>query len=503
MTHLEHDILWSFARTELDEMQSKAARVHLEECAECRVALEDIQVAQSVLSALPDVPPMPEPMARRVGASLAEAADAQVAKTFTSWWQSLFTPRFVFAAALGLVLVTAGAWLLAQLPSGPVTEQPQQPTQLATPTPAPAPAPAALPAPQPEQLAKTPSPVTPVKKLSVTVASAKKSTATKSQVLAEGSTVSTQSGGSVWMKLPDGTRAGLTATSEVKLATLEEKQLTLDLEKGSLAMVVPHREDRVLTVRAGDLEVKDLGTRFLVSREQGRTLVAVEEGKVQVTTPTGTREVTANHAVTWSNGQLTEAAWENTGPAAPQQTAAQPTPEGQPNSVARLSDEESEDDSAPPPEELVPEPVLDEQAPPPQAPDRTPIAVDEDWANAPQKSPPPAVPTPPRRMATTNTERGFSLKNIERKLREAGTVITSPSGREAAARNVQLTADAGDCHHALRLADRWLSDPVTGALNEPQMRRNVQLQQVRCLNHLGRTQDAETILKMIQIQTAH
>jgi hypothetical protein len=492
MTHLEHDILWSLSRTELDEMQTKAARVHLEECAECRVALEDIQIAQSVLSALPDVPAMPEQMARRVGAQLAEAADAQVAKRFTSWWQSLFTPRFVFAAALGLVLVTAGAYLLAE-----VTEQPQTPTQIALPSPT-VPAPNPIPAPQPQQLAKTPA-----KKLSVTVASAKKSTASKSQVLAEGSTVSTHSGGSVWMKLPDGTRAGLTATSEVKLATLEEKQLTLDLNKGSLAMVVPHREDRVLTVRAGDLEVKDLGTRFLVSRDQGRTLVAVEEGKVEVTTPAGKREVTANHAVTWSNGQLNELAWETTAPSAPQ-TALTPEPvaEGQPNSIARLTDE-PEDDSGPPPEELVLEPLPDEQQAAPQAPDRTPIDADENWAGLPQKDQPPAPNLAPRRMGTTNTEKGFSLKNIERKLREVGTVITSPSGREAAARNVQLTADAGDCHHALRLADRWLSDPITGAPNEPAMRRNVQLQQVRCLNHLGRTQDAETILKMIQIQTAH
>ncbi len=491
MTHLEHDILWSLARTELDEMQSKAARVHLDECAECRVALEDIQIAQSVLMALPAVPAMPEPMARRVGASLAEAADAQVAKRFTSWWQSLFTPRFVFAAALGLVLVTAGAYLLAE-----VTEQPQTPTPIALPTPTPVPAPAPIPAPQPGQLAKTPA-----KKLSVTIASAKKSTASKSQILAEGSTISTHTGGSVWMKLPDGTRAGLTATSEVKLATLEEKQLTLDLNKGSLAMVVPHREDRVLTVRAGDLEVKDLGTRFLVSREQGRTLVAVEEGKVEVSTPTGKREVTANHAVTWSNGQLNELAWENTAPAA-QQTALAPAPvaEGQPNSVARLTEEE--DDSAPPPEELVPEPLPSEEQVAPQAPDRTPIDADENWAGLPQKAQPPAPNTAPKRMGTTNTERGFSLKNIERKLREASTVITSPTGREAAAKNVQLTADAGDCHHALRLADRWLSDPITGAPNEAQMRRNVQLQQVRCLNHLGRTQDAESILKMIQIQTA-
>lgn len=487
MTHLEHDILWGLARTELDATQTQAARAHLAQCPDCRVSFEDVQLAQQVLSVLPEAPPMPEQMARRVGVSLAEAADAQAAKTFTSWWQSLFTPRFILAAALGVVLVTVGAWLLAE-----VTPQPSTPTPIALPTPAPLPAPTPVPAPT-----LNPTPV--VKKLSVTVASAKKSTANKAQVLAEGATISTQSGGSVWLKLPDGSRAGLTATSEVKLATLEEKQLTLDLAKGSLALVVPHREDRVLTVRAGELEVIDLGTRFLVSRDQSRTLVAVEEGKVQVKTPTGTREVTANHAVTWSNGQLTELAWETSAPAAPTAALQPAVEEGQPHSIARLGDGDEQDDGPPPPEE-TPEESAPEEQQAPAPPDRTPIAADEQWASLPQAQKyPPTTTAPPRRMGTA--ERGFSLKNIERKLREMGTVITSPTGRAAAARNVSLTADAGDCHEALRLADRWLSDPITGAADEAQMRRNVQLQQVRCLNHLGRTQDAETILKMIQ--TAH
>ena len=471
MSHLEHDTLWALARTELDNATAQTAHAHLAGCADCRVAFEDVQLAQQVLSVLPEPPPMPEQMARRVGASIAEAADAQAAKRFTSWWSSLFTPRFVLAAALGVVLVTVGAWLLAS-----ATPQLTQP------------APIALPAPVPSPFAPSPLVVPSAKKLSATVASANKSTANKAQVLAEGATVTTQKGGSVWMKLPDGSRAGLTSASEVKLHTLEEKQLTLELTRGSLAMVVPHREDRVLTVRAGDLQVVDLGTRFLVSREANRTLVAVEEGKVQVNTPSGSREVTANHAVSWSNGQLTELAWEPT-PPAPQTALAVPAPEGQPNSIARLGDEEEPEDS-PPPEEVQEE---EEQQPAPP-PDRTPIAADEQWAGPPVKNAP--SPVPSKRMSTA--ERGFSLKNIERKLREVGTVITSPTGRSAAARNVKLTADASDCHHALRLADRWLSDPITGAADETEMRRGVQLQQVRCLNHLGRTQDAETILKMIQ-----
>ncbi len=467
MSHLEHDTLWALARTELDGAFAQTAQAHLASCADCRVAFEDVQLAQQVLSVLPEPPPMPEQMARRVGASIAEAADAQAAKSFTSWWSALFTPRFVLAAALGVVLVTVSAWLLA-----PATPQPP---------------PIALPAPS---LAAAPLLPPPAKKLWATVASAKKSTANKAQVLAEGATVTTQKGGSVWMKLPDGSRAGLTSTSEVKLVTLEETQLTLELNRGSLAMVVPHREERVLTVRAGDLQVIDLGTRFLVSREANRTLVAVEEGKVQVNTPSGSREVSANHAVSWSNGQLTELTWEPT-PAAPRAALDVPAaPEGQPNSIARLGDEEEPEDSPPPPEEVQEEEVQ-QPAPPP---DRTPIAADEQWAGPPVKN----APSPVRHRRVGTAERGFSLKNIERKLREVGTVITSPTGRSAAARNVKLTADAGDCHHALRLADRWLSEPITGAADETEMRRGVQLQQVRCLNHLGLTQDAETILKMIQ-----
>ena len=494
MSHLEHDLLWSLARTELAEAEAQNARAHLSRCADCRVAFDDVKLAQQLLSVLPQVPPMPEQMARRVGASLAEAADARAAKSFTSWWQSLFTPGFILAGALGVVLVAVAAWLLAS-----ATPQPQAPVAIPTPSlPAPSPlppAPVPLPVPNPAPVAVAVA--APAKKLSATVASAKKSTTGKAQVLAEGTTVSTQKGGSVWMKLPDGSRAGLTAASEVKLATLEEKQLTIELAHGSLAMVVPHREDRVLTVRAGELEVMDLGTRFLVSRDQQRTLVAVEEGKVQVTTPNGTREVLANHAVSWSNGQLTELAWEtSSAPSSPVvRNALTPAPEQPINSIARLTEEDEEQDDAPPPEEAAEEELKDGPAPPP---DRTPIAADEQWEPAPKSAQPQPLKYPPAPVKKTSSEKAFSLKNIERKLREAGTLITSPTGREAAARNITITADANDCHHARRLADRWLTDPVTGAANEKEMRRGVQLQQVRCLNHLGRTQDAETILKMIQ-----
>lgn len=477
MSHLSHDTLWSLSREELPAAELPAAQAHLAGCADCRVSLDDVKLAQSLLSALPDAPPMPEAMARRVADSLAERADAQLARRFTSWWQGLLTPRFVLAAALGLVLVAAGAWLLAA--AEPVHLAPS-PVAVETP----APPPVVAPAPAPEVLPAA-------KKLSVTVASAKKASATKQQVLAEGATVTTQRGGSAWLKLPDGVRAGLTSSSQVTLTTLEDKQLTLELGSGSLALVVPHRDDRLLTVRAGELVVKDLGTRFLVSREPARTLVAVEEGKVEVSTPQGSREVSAGRAVSWSNGQLTELPWEASRPAP---AAVEPALERQPDSVARLTEEEEDEGDAPPPAEEAPAPVA------PEAPDRTAVAADEQWAQLPQaqqqqlKYPPaPAAP----RTSFSSEDCGFSLRNVERKLRELGTVITSPSQREAGARNVALAADANDCQHALRLAERWLREPVTRAANEAQLRRGVQLQQVRCLNHLGRAQEASAVERTI------
>ncbi len=469
MSHLSTETLWSLARAELSADEVKSAELHLADCPECRVSFDDVKLAQSVLMDLPAVPAMPEAMARRVGHQLAEAADARAAKQFTSWWQSLFTPRFVLASAMAIAVVITGAWLLAS-PSAP------QPMPIAQPTPS---------------VPPTPD-VAPVKKLSVTVASAHKSSTAKKQVLTEGAKVATQSGGSVWMQLPDGSRAGLTGSSEVTLAKLESKELTLDVARGSLALVVPHREDRVLVVRAGDLEVKDLGTRFLVSREPSHTVVAVEEGVVEVKTPKGARQVKAGHAVSWREGELKDLAWEPTPPPPVVQPAAVAPSTPEQSSVARL-EEEDEDEAPLPP---VEQPVVENA-------DQTPVPADEQWAGLPEKKrlPPVSAFAPPPKSVTTASDRAFSLRNIERKLREIGSTITTPTGREARARNVALTADAGDCEHALRLAEAWLAEPITGLATEQQMQRSVRLQQVRCLNRLGRTQEADAIQRAVE--TAH
>lgn len=478
MSHVPHETLWSLARAELPDDAASDARAHLALCSECQAAFADVQGALDVLAVLPEPPPMPEAMARRVGVKLAEELDRRAAKGLRSWWATLFTPRLVLVGALGVVLAVVAAYVVTR-PSPT-----QTPAPIATPTP-PQPAPEVTPPPVPELPKVAP------KKLTARVASAKKARATgekaaKAQVLAEGAVVKTEKGGSLWMKLPDGTSAGLTSQSEVTLTKLEDKALTLDVAGGSLAMVVPHREDRVLTVRAGDVVVRDLGTRFLVSREPSRTLVAVEEGVVAVQTPQGEREVRAGNAVSWSNGTLTEMDWEPSPP--PVAVAPKPVPpQPEKESVARLDEEDEDDDEPPPPEDVKTD------APP----ETTPVGTDEDWARPPPPSSQTGTVLRPTTVTTPSRERGFSLKKLERKLRAAGTRFTTRNRREADARNIAISADAGDCRYALELVDAWLKAPVTSAANEASLRRGVKTQQINCLRRLGRGDEADALQRQL------
>jgi hypothetical protein len=303
------------------------------------------------------------------------------------------------------------------------------------------------------------------------------------------------------MKLPDGTSAGLTSQSQVTLAKLEDKALTLDVAGGSVAMVVPHREDRVLTVRAGDVEVKDLGTRFLVSRELNRVLVAVEEGSVEVKTPTSTETVRAGRAVAWRDGKLESMPW-----------AVREEP---PSSTAsRLTEE---DEETPP----IAEPAVEDEpidvGPPPPPPDVG--DPDQQW-NAPpggfapqQPVAPDGPPPPPPHVDTAHpanagppaarTRGGFNLGELERRIREFTREVQKPFGelnhrvREQGAKDVARLADAGDCEGSLAVANAWLRDTNRAADPEP-LRRGVLLQKLRCLNHLGRTAEAQAVQRELE-----
>ena len=493
MSHLPHETLWALGRNELPPDAAADAKAHLALCGQCQAAFDDVKGALDVLSVLPEPPPMPEAMARRVGVKLAEELDARAAKGLRSWWATLFTPRLVLATALGVLVAITAAYVVTR----PGAEGPT-PAPIAKDTPTPAPEVAPPPVPE--------LPKTPPKKLTARVASAKKAksgdkAAAKAQVLAEGSVVSTEEGGSLWMKLPDGTSAGLTSQSQVTLAKLEEKQLTLDVAGGSLAMVVPHREDRVLTVRAGDVEVKDLGTRFLVSREVNRVLVAVEEGSVEVKTPSSTETVRAGRAVAWRDGKLESMPWAVREEPAPTSTAARLTEEDEETPPIEAAVEDEPVDVGPPPPPDVGDPDQQWNAPPGGfTPPQEPVAP-----TGPPPPPPhvdtahPANAGPP----APRTRGGFNLGELERRIREFSREVQKPFQqldrrlREQQAKDIARLADAGDCPSALALADAWLRD-TNRAVDADPVRRGVLLQKMRCLSYLGRTTEAEAVKQELQ-----
>ncbi|MCU0695106.1 MAG: FecR family protein [Myxococcaceae bacterium] len=502
------ETLWAYVKGELSPDEAARVKAQLEASEAARAALADVEASVAVLSLLPPVPAMPDAMARRVGERLAEVADAEGSRSFTAWWQSLLSFRVLLPVAAAAAVVV-GLVLWNQRPTdgagggAPVANAVEPSTPLAPLAPVPVPP-------------RAPKPVKAV------VASAKNAkvgggaSLARAQVLETGAQVSTAAGGSLWLKLPDGTKAGLTSATDVTLAKLDQHELSLEVKQGSLAMVVPHREDRLLTVKAGDVEVKDLGTRFLVSREVARVVVAVEEGSVEVKTPKATQVVTAGHAVAWHEGELDDYAWPTSGPTPPPlpgtgTPAAAATPEVPPAVAATPPGPAGEEDDEAADVEPPAGNPEDEWATLPSGTPSPPVNVEPPPAMVPDVQPPPAPPVngPPSQVVTVQPKRrhrpssGFSLKAIEEHLRELErqahvpfAPITSTT-RESAARTIARLADAGDHDEALELADAWLRGPASASPLEPAWRRSVLQQKVRCLNHLGRTAEALEVQRLL------
>ncbi len=491
MTTPSTDTLWAYAKGELSSAEMAQVKAQLEASPEARAALADVESSLSVLSLLPEPPPMPDAMARRVGAVLADKVDEEAARSLSGWWRSLFTPRFVLAAAAACALAFVAFRIVSSQPvdgSGGGTSPVANVTQ--------------------------PIPLTPVelpqaagKPVKAVVASARKAKSGMgalgtAQVLETGARLSTEKDGSLWLKLPDGTKAGLTGSTDVQLAKLEEKTLTLDISRGSLAMVVPHREDRVLTIRAGDVEVKDLGTRFLVSREVAKVIVAVEEGSVEVRTPKSTHVVTAGHAVAWHEGELDDYRWPSGSPSTPPLPTVKPEVVAPPPAiepVVAADETDVEPPSVNPEEEWAAPPPGIAEAPvnvPPPAP---PVDAPPDTVVTVQPGSVAVAPAPIRRRRGT----GFNLRSIEENLRELERQAHVPfvpinsTTRETQARAVAKLADVGNCELALEEADKWLRAPAGDSVEEAPLRRMVLQQKVRCLNHLGRSAEALEVQKLL------
>ncbi len=484
--HLNRDALWDLASA---ANLPKDMQAHLSTCGDCQVQLAQVKQARALLHFRAAPPPPLNPVAaRRIGAVLKEAAEQQLQPK--GWWPFSFSFGWAVAGVAALVLAIL-LWNQAQLspPSMPIAHQ-------------------EAPKPDAPQLAEKPKTLAPTPpngvpdvrpKLLARVTGAKKAKSQdgkllKAQTVAEGARVATETGGALWLALPDGSRAGLTGNTDLQLDKLDEKTLSFTLEKGNVMMVARHLPERAMTVKAGEIEVRDIGTRFLVSRDLNRVLVAVEEGVVEINAPGTRMTLKAGRSVEWREGQLREQAW---APAAPVTAKAAIASPPTPAIEAFVADAGSAGLAAAP----NPQNPDDEWGVPSNLP-KTAIVASPGTAPNPAEAEPPTYEAPP--PAEDEEASVLSLAGLEQRLKKVTRAVQAPFAavgstiRETRSRDIGKLADEGNCEEALKRADLWLADKPSVSSNESRWRRSVMVNQMRCYTRLNRTEDASRIKSKLE-----
>jgi transmembrane sensor len=90
------------------------------------------------------------------------------------------------------------------------------------------------------------------------------------------------------LRVADGSSVVLDGASTVLRTAVEtSNDVELELEAGGARFDVAKRPSRLFRVRAGDVTVQVIGTRFHVARQSAQTRVSVDRGRVLVTWPGG------------------------------------------------------------------------------------------------------------------------------------------------------------------------------------------------------------------------
>jgi len=97
----------------------------------------------------------------------------------------------------------------------------------------------------------------------------------------EGTTYVTDVGGRKILTLADGSQIELNTNTEVRVA-MEDGARKVWLIRGEAFFQVQHDAAHPFTVRAGDHQITDLGTKFLVRRDQGNLTVSLVEGRARI-----------------------------------------------------------------------------------------------------------------------------------------------------------------------------------------------------------------------------
>lgn len=121
-------------------------------------------------------------------------------------------------------------------------------------------------------------------------------------------TYATTVGGRETLALADGSRIELNTDTVVRLAANAQRR-ELYLDRGEAYFEIEHNARRPFVVHVGDHVVTDLGTKFVVRRDNGRVEVSVVEGKVRLDAKDGSakpRLLLPGDVVVATAGRLSE-----------------------------------------------------------------------------------------------------------------------------------------------------------------------------------------------------
>ncbi|HEY5239678.1 MAG TPA: FecR domain-containing protein [Rhizomicrobium sp.] len=94
-------------------------------------------------------------------------------------------------------------------------------------------------------------------------------------------TYATAVGGHRTLSFADGSKIELNTDTVVRLAS-GARPLSLYLDKGEVFFQIKHNADRPFVIHAGDHRIVDLGTKFIIRRDEQQLQLAVMEGRVQL-----------------------------------------------------------------------------------------------------------------------------------------------------------------------------------------------------------------------------
>ncbi len=483
MAHRESDRLWELAQGTLGEAEAQQLRLHLADCEECAAAFERVIEAQEILVP-PEPPPLSDARWRAIDAKVLEAAAREMARpSLAGWLRELFTPAWRPAlglASAALVLVAVLASRAPVQPSNPVATAPVVP--------------------QPAPTANLPEPVAPPKPAPTAAVLAARKASRQSEPLAEqmaiakGAELATEKGGELWMALPDGSRAGLLEGSQAVLAEVSPEHVRIELGQGAVAVAAVHAELRRFEVASGEVVVRVVGTRFLVQRRGEATEVEVQEGKVEVERAGERRYVEGGHGIKVGKAGTFEEKLEphkrkelaKVVPLRPVAPPAEPTEAPAPApSVEEKAQETPEPSNA------------DEWASMPEAPD---ASAEQQAAAAPaiaEAKASDAGTADAGKMGPVDRTRAWLSKQAE-KLKP----LSDERVEQAEIHELEINEKIGLCERALERADRWLTNDLKGTgyhgKHRDEHRRRVLIVRARCLENMGRIEEAKATREQIK-----